>query len=175
MPNGVYPVPTSHRNLKGTAGQSRESRPGVGLRLRTWWRRDRLDEQLASGADPDESTELMLRGKQLGDREERARLADALEGAVREASERAAYLRLMVCRAEVRQCADELLALARRLRDDQPINLPGAAKTALLLSDGKSPLYFKRASVPLREAVRSARLALDEAGKASGSRFPTAA
>ena len=175
MPNGIYPASTSIRIRDERAGQSRDLRPGVGLRLRTWWRRDGLDEQLANGADPRMSAELMLRGQQLNNAAERDRLADALEGAVHDASQPVAFQSLMVRRPEVRACADELFALAHRLRDDQPIDLRGAAMTALLLSNGKSPLYSAWASVSLRDAARSARLALDERRQASSSAFPTAA
>jgi hypothetical protein len=63
-------------------------------------------------------------------------------------------------RAEVRACADDLLALARRLRDGAPIDVHGAAQAWILLTDSSSPLYLD-AGVSLRHAVRSARLALD--------------
>ena len=175
MPNGIYPVPTNRRIRAETARRSRGSRPGVGLRLRTWWRRDRLDEQLAQGIDPRKSAELVLRGEQLSNRAERARLAKALDGVVQEAGEPPAFLRLLARRAEVRASADELRALAHRLRDDLPVDPRGVAMTALLLSDGESPLFSRWASVPLREAVRSARLALDESRSASRPAFPTAA
>ena len=175
MPNGMDPVLTSLRIRKKTGSPSRASRPGVGLRLRTWWRRDHLDEQLADGTDPRTNAELTLRAEQLSSDAERARLADALEGVVQEANKPLAFLKLLVRRREVRACADELLALAHRLRDDRPIDLRGAAMTVLLLSSGRSPLYSKGAGVPLREEVRKARLALDEVGKAATSAYLTAA
>ena len=37
--------------------------------------------------------------------------------------------------------AEALLALASRLRESTPIDVRGAAKVALLVNDGSSPLY----------------------------------
>jgi len=174
MPNGIYPVPPLHIREQ-TGPRSRASRPGVALRLRTWWRRDRLDEQLAEGADPTTSAELTLRAEQLSSDTKRIRLAEDLEGVLREARDPAPQIHRLVRRRQVYACADELLELARRLRDDQPIALRGAAITAQLLSDARSPLYYARPSVPLPEAVRSARLALDEVDHATAPAFRSAA
>lgn len=161
MPNPIYPLhPRQIR--EATASQSWAARPGLGLRLRTWWRRDRLDEQLANGDDPRTSAELTLRAEQLGTAAARVRLARDLDGVLREARDQAPQIHRLVRRRQVQECAEELLALARRLRDDQPIALRGAAMTAHLLSDARGPLYYERASVPLQQAIRAARLALDE-------------
>lgn len=175
MPNGIYPVPNSVQSRKQAGGSSRGSSTSAALRFKTWWRRGRLDKQLARGTSPEESAELRLRSEQLEDRSERARLADALEGAVREASEPAAFQSLAVRRPEVRACADGMVELARRLRDGRPINVRGIAETAVLLSDGKSPLYSARASLSLPEALRAARLALDEGGQTPSVNLSTAA
>lgn len=174
MPNGIYPVPPLHIREQ-TGPRSRASRPGLGLRLRTWWRRDRLDEQLANGTDPRTSAELTLRAEQLGTAAERVRLAEDLEGVLREARDPAPQIHRLVRRRQVYACADGLHELARRLRDDQPIALRGAAMTAQLLSDARGPLYYARPSVPLPEAVRNARLALDEVDQETASAFRSAA
>ena len=174
MPNGIYPIfPLQIRQR--SASQAHAVRAGLGLRLRTWWRRDRLDEQIANGDDPRTSAELTLRAEQLGTAAERVRLAEHLEGVLRQAREQTPQIHRLVRRRQVEACADELVALAHRLRDDQPIDLRGAAMTAQLLSDPRGPLYYRRASVPLREAVRSARLALDGVGPATAPAFRTAA
>ena len=174
MPNGIYPIfPLQIRQR--SAPQAHAVRAGLGLRLRTWWRRDRLDEQIANGDDPRTSAELTLRAEQLGTAAERVRLAEHLEGVLRQAREQTPQIHRLVRRRQVEACADELVALAHRLRDDQPIDLRGAAMTAQLLSDPRGPLYYRRASVPLQEAVRSARLALDGVGPATAPAFRTAA
>jgi hypothetical protein len=149
--------------------------PGLGLRLRTWLRRDRLDKQLARGVDPRTSPELRLRAGQLSTAAERVRLAKDLEAVLRQAHEQTPQIHRLVRRRQVRACADELVALALRLRDDQPIDPRGAAMTAQLLPDPRSPLYYARANVPLQEAARCARLALDEVGQAAAPAFRTAA
>jgi hypothetical protein len=54
----------------------------------------------------------------------------------------------------------DLVALALRLRADEPIDLRGAAMVARLVLNGTSPLYGD-GPVALRYVARSARLALD--------------
>jgi hypothetical protein len=162
MPSGIYPLPKFRPQSDGRP--SRSPRPSLPLRLRVWLRRDRLDEQLARGADPLADTALHRRAEQLGSRAGRARLAEGFESVLSEArSPRAPFTtRVTPRRAEVRACAEDLLALARRLRDERPIEVEGAAMASRLLYDGASPLYYEAASVSLRYAVRSARLALDQ-------------
>jgi hypothetical protein len=133
----------------------------LSLKLQTWWRRDELDEQLVHGADPGADARLARRAAQLRSRSTRAALAGALESAVREAhSAWSVSARLPLARVEVRACAGDLLALARRLRADEPIDVAGAAMAARLVFNGTSPLYGQ-AQTTLLYAARSARLALD--------------
>jgi hypothetical protein len=131
------------------------------LKLRTWWHRDELDERLVHGADPESDAALSRRAAQLRSRSTRTALAAALENAVREAHKAwSVSARLPLARAEVRACADDLIALARRLRADEPIAIQGAAMTARVVFNGASPLYGE-APISLRYAARTARLALD--------------
>jgi hypothetical protein len=131
------------------------------LKLRVWWHRDELDEQLEHGVDPMTDAALRYRAAQLHRRSTRISLAAALEDAVREAHKPwSASAKLPLARVEVRRCAEDLIALARRLRADEPIDVTGAAMVARLVCTGTSPLYGD-APVSLRYAVRSARLALD--------------
>jgi hypothetical protein len=133
----------------------------LALKLRTWWHRDELDEQLVHGADPESDAGLSRRAAQLRSRSTRIDLAAALENAVSEAHKAwSVSARLPLARAEVRACADDLIALARRLRADEPIAIQGAAMTARLVFNGTSPLYGE-ARTSLRHVARSARLALD--------------
>jgi hypothetical protein len=167
MPNGIYPVPV----FRPYFGTSQGARPTLGLRLTTRWHRDRLDEQLARGADPGDSPELNLRSRQLESRAVRLELADTVGFVVREAHmhQAAPPARLSLRRAEVRRCLNDLLALAERLRDDRPVDVRGVAMTRLLLTDGASALYDVAAPLSLQHTVRSARLALDppDAGQAA--------
>jgi hypothetical protein len=155
MPNGVYPVP------RFRAGSNRATLTPA-LRLRVRWHRVELDEQLAAGADPRPGTLLHHRAEQLGTRKERAQLARTLEDTLLEARKPAPVFgtRLPLRRRDIRRCDEDILALVRRLDDERPIDVQGAAMVSLLLFEGASPLY-QPGDTTLRFAVRSARLALD--------------
>ena len=161
MPYGIFPIPQLQPAPRDSAGCP----PGLALRMRTWWRRDRLDDQLAHGADPDARAELTLRAAQLRSPVTRSKLANALVEELGHA--RAGGLVPYSAtgrrqRAEVLESADELLALARRLRDEQPIEVRGAAMAARLLREGPTRLE-RDGDRSLGNAIRSARLALDPA------------
>jgi hypothetical protein len=135
----------------------------LALKLRVWWRRDDLDEELEHGADPASDPRLSYRAGQLLRRSTRTAMASAIEGAVREAHRPwSVSAKLPLARVAVREFADDLIALALRLRADEPIDVEGAAKVARLVCNGTSPLYGD-ANVTLRFAARSARMALDPA------------
>jgi len=133
----------------------------ISLRLRTWWLRDELDDKLAHGTDPMSDPLLGRRAGQLCSRPTRASLAGTLESALRDArSTWSLTARLPLRRAALRECADDVLAVIKRLRDDEPIDVAGAAMVSRLVFDGTSPLY-RDGAVTLRHALRSARMALD--------------
>jgi hypothetical protein len=165
VPNGIYPVP----KFRSIPGRSVPTRPSLAVRIRTRWRRNRLDDDLASGADPGTNAELSLRAAQLRSPSERCRLANALVGALGDASSpnlEPYTAKARWQRVEVLKYADELLALVGRLRDGQPVDLRGAAMTARLVSDGASPLH-RNGAQDLQHAIRAARLALDATGPAT--------
>ena len=155
MPNGIFPIPAFK------TVPSRDSAPGLRQRAKTRLQRKRLDVKLAHGADARTTPELSLRAAQLRSHGERARLANALVMAVGESRQGdPVTIRTRPHRAEVRANADELLALAARLRDDLPVDVRGVAITARLVSDRKGPLRSMSGG-DLREAVESARHAID--------------
>ena len=165
MPNGIYPVP----KFRSIPGRSVRTGPSLAVRIRTCRRRNRLDDELAHGADPATNAELSLRAAQLRSPAERCRLANALVRALGDA--RRPNLEPYTAKArwqrvEVLKYADDLLALVRRLRDGQPVDVRGAAMTARLVSDGASPLHHNGAQDP-QHAIRAARLALDATGPAT--------
>jgi len=139
MRNDTYPNPQldpySNRPTKP---------PGLGVRMRTRWRRARLDDELAGGASPSASAELTLGATQLNSPVMRSRLVGALVRKLDDARQPdpdAIKVR-RAQRARIRDCADDLLALARRLSDKaSPLNQDDGHK--------------------LRHASRAARLALD--------------
>jgi hypothetical protein len=159
MPSGINPVPMRTHGSRQTG----PSKAGVGLRVRTWWQRDRLDEKLSRGADPAARPELTLRALQLCTPETRAQLSAAIETIVREARGRPGFplAALSLRRAEVRAATADLLVLAARLRDTRAIDAQGAAMTRLLVTDGRSPVYEAGKASDLGRAVQLARLALD--------------
>jgi hypothetical protein len=124
--------------------------------------RSRLDEELARGTDPAASSELALRAAQLRSREERSRLANSLIEALGDprGPKLGAFGRRTRQRHEaIRDSADELLALALRLRDAEPIAVRGAAMTALLVRGPSSPLRYGDGR-GLHYAIRAAQVAL---------------
>jgi hypothetical protein len=170
MSNGTYPT------AQPDPYSSRAARPpGLGVRMRTRWRRAGLDDELARGASPAASAELTLRATQLSSPVVRSRLVGALLRRLddaRQAEPDAIKVR-WAQRAEIRDCADDLLALARRLGDKQHVEVRGAAMTARLLSDKASPLNQDDGH-NLRGALRAARLALD-ASDPTADELPAAA
>jgi hypothetical protein len=155
MPNGIFPVPAFK------TVPPRDPTPGLRVRAKTRLQRNRLDGKLAHEADSRTTPELSLRAAQLRSPRERARLANALVEAVGEARRGdPVTVRPRPHRAEVRANADDLLALAARLRDDLPLDVRGAAMAAHLVSDRKGPLRSTSGG-NLREAVESARQAMD--------------
>jgi hypothetical protein len=73
VPSGVFPVPKFRSKPSRITGAG----PSLAVRVRTRLRRNRLDDELARGIDPDLTPELALRAVQLHSPAERARLAGA--------------------------------------------------------------------------------------------------
>jgi len=156
MPYGVFPVPKRPDSTNsGASGQ------GLAVRLRTRVGRAELDGELANGADPAGGDKLALRAYQLRSPAERARIANALVGAVGEARRGTPMnLRVRPQRAAVRAAADEIQWLVLRLRDEYPVGLSGVAKVARLVDDRSGPLYRHNAG-DLDQAIAAARAALE--------------
>lgn len=133
------------------------------LRLRVVLRRRRLDRLLADGRSPATDPRLALRATQLARLPLRADLASALRDAMRCSNETALTRRRSpqapVALASVRECAEELCALARALTDVNP-RIRGVAITSQMLTDGLGPLYTPGQTEQLRTILLSARSAL---------------
>ena len=131
-----------------------DNQPGLGLRIRTRLLRTQLDEQLAHGADPAEGADLALRAEQLRSPSERTRIADALVerlGDARTVGE-PLTIRPLEYRTAVRDAADDILALAQRLRGDQPLDIAAVAMAAWLVGSRSSPMRRDNAG-DLNEAL----------------------
>jgi hypothetical protein len=156
VPPGVFPVP----KFRPTANDP--TRPSRALRVRTRRRRNRLDGELARGADPAALAELGLRAAQLRSASGRRELANALVETVGDArGPNLGAFRMKTRRqhAAIREAADDVLALVVRLRAGEPVDVRGAAMTARLLNDGASPLH-QDSGQDLRHAIRAAWVAL---------------
>ena len=142
MPQGIFPVP-AFKTIPPL-----DIRPQRGLRARTWLHRNRLDQELADGADPLASEELILRAAQLRTHRERTRIAKVLVKAIGSGH------------PEARAYSESLGALSTRLQDDLPVDYRGVAKAALLLSGG-TPQLRVLSGPDLRKAIDAAHSALD--------------
>ena len=69
--------------------------------------------------------------------------------------------RVPICRDRVRESAEELEDLIRRLLADGPVAARGVALASALLRDGGGPLYHRANPDDVRARVREAVIALD--------------
>ena len=136
--------------------------PSITTRIRTRLGRARLDRELANGADPAGSDELALRADQLGSPAERARIANGLVEALGDVYRGPPMTIGERPQREVLAAADEIRALALRLRDTQPLAVSGVAMAARLADDRSSPLR-RYGAVDPDEAIASAHAALGAA------------
>lgn len=134
------------------------------LRLRAWLRRHALTEALAEGADPDASAELTLIARDLIGIRTRQRLAAAVDGLLRAATQRNVPWSpaVPINWRQIAQAHDELAELAERLRAPRPVPAHAVARVVVLLSDGTGPLYRRTANRHAWDLVNTARLAFDD-------------
>ena len=121
-------------------------RSAAGLRLaklRSRISAGRLDVELAAGADPWGSHERMLRAQSLTSAPQRRVLAESIECLVKTAEEQRINLPATPTLRHrlVLELRDQLLALAERLRQPEPVEVRVIAELVLLLRDGRSPIY----------------------------------
>ncbi len=177
MPQGIIPIRT-RRYTTAPTWHVPVAVSGIGLS--TFLHRPSLDAQIASGDQAHFDPRIALRRRQLTTPSQRERLAHTIDSMLERASTvPVPSSRVPLRRDEIGACVEDFLALSRRLRDVNPIDAQGVVMTKRLLSDGASPLYYRRSPVSLRHAVRSARLALEpvsaSAPAASVDRMPVAA
>jgi hypothetical protein len=121
MPDHLFPVPQFRSYPTRTSRH-----PGFVLRMRTRWRRNRLDEELSHGADPAASAELTLRAMQLRSPATRVRFANTLAEISRDARRlEALTVDVAPQRVAIRDCSEGLLALVGRLVTSGPSTYEG--------------------------------------------------
>jgi hypothetical protein len=120
------------------------------------WHGSALDRALARDLGSGEDSELALRAQQLSGEKRRRRLARGVRRAVGDADEpgrRAVSSTVPLAFGEIRRWREALLGIADRLERGGSINPRGVARVAILLSDGASPLYDRRAERSLSSWV----------------------
>ncbi len=111
------------------------------------WARERLqgrhlDEELAAGAEPLANQSLMLHAHRLSMPRSRARLADGLESAWRDAGRpHGLSAKVPLERSAILAVGPELQSVIAELRTDDACDPRGVALARLLLIDARSPLY----------------------------------
>jgi hypothetical protein len=151
-------VPVAYRGLEAVGGDA----PGraLGLAVRVWWWRTRLDRELAEGANPTTDAARGLRARQLSSRRSRRQLAAGLRWLVKRAREPARSpweVTLPLNRVQVEEARELLLRLAARLEEPAAPNPRAAALASFLLSDTCSPagLLVDDPDDPLRSSERA--------------------
>lgn len=130
--------------------------------MRAQFGQTRLDEELAAGVPPGSSTFLRERARYLVSRDSRLKMAAGLGRTLHQGNRPARHTAQVPVRSQaVRAAAPTLEMLARRLRGSLPIAPQGAARTKILLSDGRGPLYNPGSGLDLKTAARRALAALD--------------
>jgi hypothetical protein len=119
-----------------------------------------LDIELATGADPWSSRELMLRAARISSLAERRKLAGGLTALIGQARRSTSFDAVQIRSRLVLEHADELLLLAGRLRKLEPVDVVTLAELGLLLCDCRSPVYV--GGRPQKELTRITARALQE-------------
>ena len=151
----------------GRLGKGAGPLRAVRLAIIAAWRAPRLDRELAAGSPPNPGTLLAVRGRRITGRRGRARVADGLARAVRDAGTSPGVgAAVPPDRREVLAARTVLAVLERRLRVPEPVTAQGVALLRELLIDGAGPLY--RCSEPgaLGSRLRAAAAALEPRGRA---------
>ena len=145
------------RPIPSSRGRSASARGAFALRVRVWFTRAKLDQQIATGRAWHSGPATALRARQLSARRSRQRLAGYLRGIVAYADReerRPPFSAVVVDRAAVRADREAILGLAERLEARDPVNPRGIVAARRLLTNGiDSPLYSRRCGRTVAAAV----------------------
>ncbi len=138
---------------------------GVRLALIAFWRAAQLGRQLAAGARPGAGTLLAAHWQRITSRHGRARVADGMARAVRDALSTPGFSAAVpLDRREVLAARTVLAVLDPRLRAPEPATAQGVALLRELLIDGAGPLYRRSEPGALGSRRRAAAAALGPRG-----------
>jgi hypothetical protein len=133
-------------------------RLGAAVWLRAHLRGPWLDRQLASGVQSWASPNHAARALHLTNPRRRRSLARSLERLLEEAARPPLPTRtasIGVCRTQVREAREEVVAIVAKLRKPGPVDAHGIAALLELLRDGCSPLYVGPRPGALRSALQT--------------------
>lgn len=162
-------------------------------RLMARVRASRLDSDLASGASPDATVALALRAQTLIAPRTRREVAEGarrllataiqapaagrsqepsadglrVQAAGRLRTQSARPLNVPVCGDRIRESAQELGDLIRRLLANAPVAPRGVALASAMLSDGSGPVYHRANADDMRSRIREAIDALEPLNQAT--------
>jgi hypothetical protein len=139
------------------------ARPRLRDRAAARLRAHRLDSELAAGAAPGERAALAIRAQSLGEARNRTTLANGIRRRLDEARgpRRLSIAQVPLHRRAVLSAADQLDELAARLLAPGPLAARGIAQVRLLLTDGRSPIYYGSGTEELLAAAGRALTALE--------------
>jgi hypothetical protein len=123
-----------------------------------------LDRELAAGADPLSSEELLGRARQLTEPHRRLEYTETIRRILEEIKHGPPQMLpgpQLVGRTAIKANRTLLMILAERLRDEGVFALPGLAMVELLVADGDSPLYRGLSPFELRLSLLETLAALD--------------
>jgi len=128
----------------------------LGLRLRVFVTRVRLDRQIATGVPCASPAARALRLRQLTDPGARQRVARDLRGIVDHVDHLGCALDLsasVIHRGAVSAGREAILGLADRLEAAAPVGPRGVALARALLTEGTSPLYNPHSRMTVAQAI----------------------
>lgn len=146
------------------SSRTRSPGPPVGLRLRVYLMRGRLDLRIAAGVVCETSEHLVLRSRQLTDPSNQRRIARDLRRVIDYAERHrsgAAISAVVIDAPSVLRGRRPIAELAEQLERAGPASPRGIVLAQALLSDGASPLFNRHADRTVASAVRGIREALE--------------
>lgn len=134
------------------------------MNLKAFLHSRRLDQELASGADPNADPLRRQRARELVEEETRRRIAANLRRALAEAeAPRSPFsVKAPIARAALRDSREDVEDVANRLSGPAPVSPQGVARARMLLTDGTGPLYGEETTATqLRWGLAAAAEAID--------------
>ncbi|HXN37380.1 MAG TPA: hypothetical protein VN892_05030 [Solirubrobacteraceae bacterium] len=137
----------------------------LGLQLKVYMTRGKLDRQIADGTPDEANSALALRTRQLTAPDTRREIAGSLRNIMDYADRRGSQPIISAVVIEpraVRGGRRAILELAERLEATMPVSARGVALARALLTDSRSPLFNPHCERTVSEVAWEVKDALDE-------------